>query len=276
MQTNYQALNQEQLTGYLKRLGISGPEEVQPTRAWLDRLVELHQKRIPFEDIDVYQQKLPISLDVSDLYDKIISRNRGGYCYELNGLFIALLQSLHFDAWSCFCRVIRGRSDIRPISHRGNLVNLDGALYYCDVGFGGPMPAGALLVEDGKHQIIGQEEYWVKPQEHGWWAIMRRKRGHLDDYDPDAAAGEQMELLFQNAMADPADFLPLSAYSSGVPTSLFRTKYMVNMRTDSGYKDISDNIFTVKEGDEVTRVSIEDETMRFQILKEQFGIVPEE
>ncbi len=275
MQTTYQTLESRQLAGYLKRLEIPSRTDVQPSAAFLNQLVALHQKKIPFEDIDVYQQKLPIPLDINDLYDKIISRKRGGYCYELNGLFIALLQSLHFDAWSCFCRVIRGRSQIRPISHRGNLVRLDGALYYCDVGFGGPMPAGALLVEDGTHQIIGQEEYWTTKQEHGWWAIMRRKKGASDDYDPDAAAGEQMEVLFQTGMADPADFLPLSAYSSGVPTSLFRTKYLVNLRTDSGYIDISDNVFTVKEGDVVRKYPIADEMERLQILKEQFGIVPD-
>lgn len=274
MVTTYEKLTDKQLHNYLNRLGIScGEEEIpQPSLEFLNCLVEAHQKQIPFEDIDVYQQKLPISLEVQKLYEKIVEKRRGGYCFEMNGLFITLLRTLGYNAWSCYCRVVRGGTQLRPVSHCGNLVCMEGKHYFCDVGFGGPMPSGAVLLESGRHQIIGQEEYWPVKEEHGWWGLMRMRKGQQDDFDSRSSHGEQLELMFQTSMADPLDFLPLSAYVSERPESVFRMKFMANIRTNSGYKDISDMVFSIKENGEVTRYELEDEQQREKILREHFGI----
>lgn len=274
MVTTYERLTDIQVDRYLKRLGIDcgKDEKPQPSLEFLDHLVGAHQKRIPFEDIDVYQQKLPISMEAPKLYEKIVEKKRGGYCFEMNGLFICLLRSLGYDAWSCFCRVIRGRAELRPVSHRGNIVKIGSRLYFCDVGFGGPMPSKAILLESGRHQKIGQEEYWPVEEEHGWWGLMRMKRGKQDDYDSTSSSGEQLELMFQTAMADPLDFLPLNAYFSERQESVFRVRFMVNIRTDRGYKDINDMVFTIKEDGVVKRCQLEDERQREDILREHFGI----
>ena len=274
MVTTYEKLTDDQVCGYLERLGMPCEKEKlpPPSLELLNRLVEAHQKKIPFEDIDVYQQKLPLSLEVQDLYKKIVEKKRGGYCFEMNGLFISLLQTLGYDAWSCYCRVVRGRAGWRAVSHRGNLVQIENRLYFCDVGFGGPMPSGAILLESGLHQRIGQEEYWPVEAEHGWWALMRMKKGEQDDFDSQSESGEQMELMFELTMADPLDFLPLNAYVSERPEAVFRQKFMVNMRTDKGYKGISDMVFTVKEDGVVNCFEMEDEQDRKEVLEKHFGI----
>lgn len=274
MLTNYAALTDAQVRGYLERLGIC-PEKgklPEPDLAFLNRLVEAHQKNVPFENLDVYREKLPISLEVSDLYNKIVANRRGGYCFELNGLFVCLLRTLGYDAWSCGCRIMRGNQEIRPVLHRGNIIRLEDGLYFCDVGFGGPMPAHAVLLESGKHQRIGQEEYWPVEEEHGWWSLVRMKRGQQDDYVPEASEGECVELMFQTSLMEPADFIPLNYFVSEPADSFFRVKLMVNLRTDTGYRDISDMVFTVKENGRVTRRELTGEEERRKVLEQYFGI----
>ena len=274
MMTGYTTLTDAQARGYLERLGIFPAEGAmpEPDLSFLNRLVEAHQKKVPFENIDVYQARLPISLEISDLYEKIVVKKRGGYCFEMNGLFVCLLRTLEYDAWSCGCRVVRGRDQVRPILHRGNIVCLNNRLYFCDVGFGGPMPSQAVLLESGKHQRIGQEEYWPVEEEHTWWSLVRMKRGNQDDYAPEAEAGECVEIMFQTAMMEPADFLPLNYYVSEPADSYFRVKMMANIRTDTGYMDVSDMVFTIKENGRVTRHGLESEEERSAVLEKYFGI----
>lgn len=275
MKTTYETLSKEQMKAYFERLGITAACDVfpAPSLELLNQLIEAHQKKIPFEDLEVYLQRLPLSLEVQDLYEKIIERKRGGYCFELNGLFISLLRSLGFDAWSCICRVIRGRDFIKPVSHRGNIVKIEDKLYFCDVGFGGPMSCHAVLLENGLHQKIGEEEFWPVDEENGWWSLMRYKKGSQDDYDAEKETGEQLELMFQSVLADPVDFIPLNLFLTNNPESLFRSTYIANLRTDSGYKNIQDMVFTVKKDGVVTRTELADEEERTAILKEHFGIV---
>lgn len=275
MKNTYENLSEDQVKAYFKRLGITvvGDGFLEPSLGLLNQLIEAHQKTIPFEDLEVYFQRLPLSLAVQDLYEKIIVRKRGGYCFELNGLFISLLRSLGFDAWSCLCRVIRGRDMIRPVSHRGNIIRIEEKLYFCDVGFGGPMSCHAVLLENGLHQQIGEEEFWPVKEENGWWSMMRYKKGSQDDYDAEKEIGEQMELMFQSAQVDPVDFIPLNLFLTDNPESLFRSTLIANIRTDHGYRNIQDMVFTVKENGVVTRRELADEEERMKVLKTYFDIV---
>lgn len=134
------------------------------------------------------------------------------------------------------------------------------------------MPAHAVLLESGKHQKIGQEEYWPVQEEHTWWSLVRMKRGQQDDYAPEASAGECVELMFQTALMEPADFIPLNYFVSEPSDSFFRLKMMVNLRTDGGYMDINDMIFTVKENGRITRRELNGEKERSQVLQTYFGI----
>lgn len=77
---------------YLKRLGTASRPVLD--KSYLDALVFAHQCRIPFENLDVYEYHRPISLGITDLYNKVILGGRGGYCFELNALFTRFLQSM--------------------------------------------------------------------------------------------------------------------------------------------------------------------------------------
>src|SRR5580693_2308870 len=79
---------------YLKRIGYDGPRE--PGIENLRALHRCHMLTIPFENLDIPLGR-PIVLNVEHLYNKLVDRRRGGYCYELNGLFAWLLAQLGFD-----------------------------------------------------------------------------------------------------------------------------------------------------------------------------------
>ena len=138
----YDRLSEEQAKKYLERIGLSYPAA--PTLETLHTLIWSHQCRVPFEDIDTSLLACPVSLSTQDLYRKIVEERHGGFCFELNGLFLLLLKSLGFDAYACMCRVAAGFTTLRALTHRASIVRLDGREYLCDVGLGGPMAPFAV------------------------------------------------------------------------------------------------------------------------------------
>ena len=119
---------------YLARLHYSGT--VRPTE---DRLEALHRAQaytIPFENFDILLGR-GIALEPAALCDKLVRRARGGYCFELNGLFLLALQAFGFDARALLARVhLTGTPTGR--GHQLILVTLQGRQWIADVGFGGP------------------------------------------------------------------------------------------------------------------------------------------
>ena len=97
-------LGAQETRAYLARLGLERPER--PTREALDDLVYAHQCSIPFETIDMYRCTEPPDLEPAHVFDKLVTQRRGGYCFELNTLFEALLASLGYQVRPCLCRAV--------------------------------------------------------------------------------------------------------------------------------------------------------------------------
>lgn len=101
----------------------------------LRKLHTAHIKNIPFETLDIFLNKR-FTLMLSDLYDKIVTRRRGGYCYELNGLFFYLLQQLGFEASIHSAHLYDSNEfEIKASQHMVLLVNFQGDCLV-DVGYG--------------------------------------------------------------------------------------------------------------------------------------------
>src|SRR5260221_12505984 len=81
------------VAAYLERIGYTGP--LAPNAGALRALHVAHLYTVPFENLDIGLGR-PLSLELPALFDKIVTRRRGGFCYELNGLFAWLLQSLGY------------------------------------------------------------------------------------------------------------------------------------------------------------------------------------
>ena len=87
------------IDAYLARIGIH--ERKEPTLSWLNEILWEHQLHVPFENISEYDEKAEVPLGISRLYEKIVLHRRGGYCFELNGLLLKVLQELGYAATAC-------------------------------------------------------------------------------------------------------------------------------------------------------------------------------
>ncbi|WP_270223203.1 arylamine N-acetyltransferase family protein [Staphylococcus epidermidis] len=107
-----------------------------PSLEALNYYVRRFMITVPFENINV-QNKIPISIDIKDLYNKIVIQRRGGFCYELNHLFATYLEHKGFHVTRAAATVYTPNGGRSPEgSHMSLYVNIEGTLYITDVGFG--------------------------------------------------------------------------------------------------------------------------------------------
>lgn len=154
------------LDAYLRRVGYAG--DVRPSYEVLASLHFAHATHIPFENLDILLGRR-IHLDLDSLQTKLVAGNRGGYCFEHNLLFASVLTRVGFSVTPLAARVRHGTSQTLPRTHMTLLVELDGARWLADVGFGGegllhPVSLTARetrqfawtyrVVEDGDHWLL--------------------------------------------------------------------------------------------------------------------------
>jgi len=137
------SLSKGDLRAYFDRIGFSS--EARADRETLEALVAAHTATIPFENLNPFLG-LPVSLSPDALVDKLVRHRRGGYCYEQNGLFSHVLETVGFDFTPLAARVLWMQSDdaVTPRTHKLLLVNLLEGLVLADVGFGGAVCTGVL------------------------------------------------------------------------------------------------------------------------------------
>ena len=266
-----QTLDDAMKAAYLARIGVS--DEIAVCKSSLDDLVYRHQCSVPFETADLVARAQTPALDVESLYRKIVVDWHGGYCFELNKLFELLLVSCGFDARPCLSRAVRGRDGRMPINHRGVLVNLDGELLSVDVGFGGPLPAGALVLEDEHEQVVRGETYIPRRIDEHWWAIDRISQAKRDLYGDEGPSRRQTELELCLAKVDDIDFESLSLACSQ-PGTVFRDTVMANIRTEHGFKSIGRGVLNVRENGEGKKTALETPEETVRALEEHFGFTP--
>ncbi|ANP54976.1 N-hydroxyarylamine O-acetyltransferase [Streptomyces griseochromogenes] len=128
-------MNSSQIDAYLRRLGAERPQR--PTAEALRELHLLHLRTVPFENLSIHLGE-EIVLEEKRLLDKVVEARRGGFCYELNGAFGALLAALGYEVELLAARVYgdEGRLGI-PYDHLALRVRTeDGGDWLADVGFG--------------------------------------------------------------------------------------------------------------------------------------------
>ena len=251
---------------YLARMNYTGSRE--RNRETLNALVYAHQCSIPFENLSCCDYGEPVVLDIPSLYDKIVNRRRGGYCFELNGIFAALLWALGFDAYSTMCRLARS-DELRPVMHRGVVVRLDGKRYFCDVGYGGPMAPFAIELSPERHTFYG-ETFWIDESADGWWRVSRRRgAGHPIGEDGSAEPEDVVVAFFTLSAFLDQDFAPLSYQCSAIPTSGFVTRRWANLRTADGYLSLINEELTEVHNGVKTVTQLDDVPA---VLRERFGL----
>lgn len=146
------------LDAYFARIGYGGPRVA--TLAVLRDLHALHPRAIAFENLDSFLAR-PVRLDLPALEEKLVRARRGGYCFEQNTLFWKVLDALGFAVTGLAARVLWNQPEdtINPRSHMLLRVELDGATWLADVGFGGVTQTAPLLLAPGAVQQTPHEPY---------------------------------------------------------------------------------------------------------------------
>jgi N-hydroxyarylamine O-acetyltransferase len=135
------------VAAYLSRIGVSTP--VTRTIADLERLQRAHLTAVPFENLDVYHRR-GVRTDADWSVPKIVERRRGGWCFELNGAFAALLEELGFSVKQLGATVLGGEEVSDIPTHLSLEVTLDRP-YLVDVGFGDTFIRPLPLDGEGPH-----------------------------------------------------------------------------------------------------------------------------
>jgi len=150
------------LDAYFARIGYEGPRE--PTLAVLRGLHDRHPRSIPFENLDPLLQRPP-RLDLASLQAKLVAARRGGYCFEHNGLFGAVLRALGFQVTNLAARVewMVPEGVVNPRTHMLLRVDLPEGPYMADVGFGGLVKTAPLRLEPEVEQEAGGFRFRLMP-----------------------------------------------------------------------------------------------------------------
>lgn len=252
---------------YLRRIHCSTGVDfgsLEPSLSLLRDLHLAHLLAVPFENLSIHYGE-PITLEDAALYDKIVRRRRGGFCYELNGLFAWLLRQLGFTVTLLSARVAQADGGFSPeFDHMTLLVHhLDGADWLADVGFGDsfrqPLHMQPDVAQDGadrrryRLRYAAADEAWLMQQrgESGWEAQYRFT-------------------LQPHIMADFADRCHFQQTS---PDSHFTRKRICSLALPGGRITLSDRrLITTLHGARVERDLASEEEYR-DVLAERFGVI---
>ncbi|MCD7036764.1 arylamine N-acetyltransferase [Pseudomonas sp. MAFF 311096] len=181
---------------YLQRLGYDAPPA--PTLQTLQALQLRHVCTFAFESLSTLMRQ-PVPIDLPSVEQKVLLEGRGGYCYELNQMFLALLQELGFDARGITGRVVMGGPPDAHTArtHRLSLVTLDGVRYISDVGFGGMVPSSPLQLDTEALQATAHEPYRLTFDGQGSYTLWAQVAGEwrgLYVFDLQVQAGIDYEI----------------------------------------------------------------------------------
>jgi len=176
------------LGAYLARIGYTGPRE--PTLDVLHALTAAHAQAIPFENLDVLLGR-GIELGPDAVFDKLVRRRRGGYCFEQNGLFLEALTALGFHAvpLSARVRIDRPRDVLPPRTHLFLRVEVAGESWLTDVGVGALSLTRALRFAVDDEQATPHEPRRIVRLEGRWFHQARLGDAWSDVYE---FTGEEM------------------------------------------------------------------------------------
>ena len=249
----------EKTKAYLDRIGYTG--NTAATRETLGAVQACHIQHVPYENLDLLAGVL-LSLDEADLFDKIVMRRRGGFCFELNAALGQLLRRLGFTVTDCFARYLMGADEIPMRRHHVLMVHLDGEKWLCDAGVGNEAPRQPLLLREGEAQTDGMSCYRFERDEYLGWVLCQK---HGEEWRRQYAFTEERQI--------PADFAAASFYCERHPDSIFNKARMIAIKTPAGRKTVDGDVFKVFDGAEVSVETAADDCRMQEILRVHFGLV---
>ncbi|HTE16181.1 MAG TPA: arylamine N-acetyltransferase [Burkholderiales bacterium] len=229
---------------YFNRIQYSGTPKVDLET--LRDLHLLHLQHIPYENINVFCHQA-VNLDPETLTQKMLLRQRGGYCFEQNGLFLMALTELGFKCHANMARVHRNRPQPGGRTHQINLVELEGQIWLCDVGFGGSGFRHPLMMQSNVEvEQLGEIYRLHKDDVHGFYLQKKIEQEWYPLY------------TFKIEPALPIDMEMANFYTSNSSQHIFRDAIIGTKMTSQGRVTLSDHTFKCFN---LTKGTLESETV---------------
>ena len=214
---------------YLSRLRYTDP--VQPDVTCLRGLHQAHMRTVPFENLDIVLHR-PIRIDEQSLWEKIVINKRGGFCYELNGMFAWLLKQIGFDITYLNGRVFNKEGKLGiEFDHLVLLVKIPNSStrWLADVGFGDSFTE-PLNFEDRGEQSQGLRAYRLEEIPNGYVMWQR-------NYD---GSWEQQYFFDDQPRTFPQDYEAGSLYHQTSPNTSFTQWSIISRATEDGRMSLED------------------------------------
>jgi N-hydroxyarylamine O-acetyltransferase len=246
------------IEAYLKRINYRGP--VSLSAETLRALQVAHLLTVPFENLSIHAGE-PIVLDDEALFAKIVERRRGGFCYEANGLFAALLRAMGFDVTTLSAEVAHPEGGYsQPFDHMALMVRLD-QRWLVDVGFGDSF-LEPLLIDERAEQV--QRDFAYRIVADGDFLIVLRS--DQNEWRP--------QYRFTLEPHKYEDFAAMCRYHQTSPESNFTKGRICSRATEDGRITLSEMRFieTFNHGNRKERI-LYSQAEYDAILRESFGIV---
>jgi len=249
---------------YLQRLGFAAPPA--PTLETLAELQLRHTSTFVFENLSPLAG-LPVPLDLPSIQHKVLQAGRGGYCYELNNLYMTLLQHLGYQVRGITGRVVMNTpQDVWAArTHRLTLVTLNGLRYITDVGFGGMVPTAPLMLDTEQEQATPHEPYRITREDESY--TLQAK-----------VAGEWRAMyVFDLQRQGDIDYEIGNWYVSTHPQSPFLQRLMVARTGEGVRRTLNNGSYALHHlGSPSERREISDVQELIELLRSEFSLqVPE-
>ncbi|PIB37624.1 hypothetical protein BFP72_18300 [Reichenbachiella sp. 5M10] len=248
------------MTQYLAR--IRSPRNQSLSINYLRQLHLNHLLNIPFENLDIGMRQ-EILLDPKRLFDKIVLRRRGGFCYELNGLFYQLLQSLGFDVQMIAARVYDKTGSLGPaLDHMALLVHLNHNAYLCDVGFGDSFSSPKIMYP-GEIQMDLNRYFRIDKDADGHYTLSMSEDSVLFE----------TKYLFSKKEYQLVEFIDMCQYHQSSPKSHFTKGNVITQALPTGRVTLSDTKLVRHHLGERSEQNILNSDEFCVLLNQHFGIV---
>jgi N-hydroxyarylamine O-acetyltransferase len=245
------------LDAYLARIGARAP--LAPSLEGLTVLHRAHCAAVPFENLDVLLGR-PIALDLPALEAKLVRGRRGGYCFEQNTLFKAVLETLGYRVTSLAARVRVGATGIRPRTHMLLRVDLPEGPFVADVGFGGDGLVHPIPLAEGSETWVGRNGHRLR-RECDLWVLQGNAGGDWADLH-----------AFTLEPHYPVDFEMGSHFTSTHPRSAFVLNLVVQRSWPERRVILRNRDLVVREDGTSTGTTIRDPEHLLEVLANVFGL----
>lgn len=247
---------------YLERIQYREP--LKPDLDTLRGLQLAHMITVPFENLDI-GLKRPIKIDEESLWKKLIVHKRGGFCYELNGLFAWLLKQIGFDVTYLNARVFNSKGKLGiDFDHLALLVQIPGqsGRWLADVGFGDSFME-PLSLDERSEQIQGLRAYRLEQTSDGY--IVWQK-----DYD---GSWERHYFFDLQPHKFPEEYESACRYHQTSPESSFTHNSIISRATPDGRISLEAGRLILTSNGQRTNRPLESDDEYHVLLKEYFDII---